>query len=116
MSDRPDLALILADAREEAQVLRSHGHTSQAKSIETLAERVADSMRSYLTTLSEKEASLRSGWTANRLRSRFAEWSERGLAMLDERGRRRYRELIVPARPETDTARLRGIRGEGLAG
>lgn len=111
-----DLAVVIADAREEAAVLRSHGHTAQARSIESLAERVAETMRSYLTTLSEKEAELRSGWTANRLRSRFGEWEARGLAMLDERGRRRYRELIVPVRADVDGARLRGLRGEGLTG
>ncbi len=116
MSGAPDLSLVLADAREEAAVLRSHGHAAQAKSIEALADRVRETMRAYLNTLSESEAQLRSGWSGARLRSRFAEWESRGLAMLDERGRRRYRELIVPTRPESDAMRLRGLRGEGLAG
>lgn len=113
MSSR-DLETVLADAREEAAVLRSHGHVGQARSVEVLVERVADAMRAYLTTLSETEAALRSGWSVPRLRARFAEWESRGLAMLDERGRRRYRELIVPVRAQDEAARLAGERGDGL--
>jgi len=108
------LEQVLADARGEAAVLRSHGHIAQAKSLEGLAGHVAESMRGYLTILSESEAMLRSGWTAGRLRSRFAEWEAQGLAMLDARGKRRYREIIVPARLERAAARLAGARGERL--
>jgi hypothetical protein len=71
-------------------------------------------MRSYLTTLSESEAQLRSGWSVPRLRAKFAEWESAGFAMLDERGKRRYRECIVPVRAERVTARLAGLRGESL--
>ncbi len=109
-----DLADVLADARGEAAVLRSHGHTAQAKSIEGLADRVSESMRSYLTTLSESEAILRSGWSGARLRGRFAEWETAGFAVLDAKGKRRYREMIVPIRPEAGQHRLAGQRGESL--
>ncbi len=109
-----DLETVLADARGEAAVLRSHGHTAQAKSLESLADQVTDSMRAYLTTLSESEAVLRSGWTGARLRGRFAEWEAQGLAALDAKGKRRYRECIVPVRAERAVDRLAGQRGESL--
>lgn len=110
----PALEQVLADARGEAAVLRSHGHVAQAKSIDTLADRVAASMRAYLNTLSESEAALRSGWTPARLRGRFAEWEASGFAMLGARGKRRYRECIVPVRVDRSAARLAGERGESL--
>jgi hypothetical protein len=114
MSDSRDLESVLADARGEAAVLRAHGHTTQAKSIEAVVDAVADVMRGYLTLLSEKEAALRSGWTQTRLRGRFAEWESAGFAVLDARGKRRYRECIVPARTDRSQARLAGERGETL--
>lgn len=110
------LEQVLADRRGAAAVLRAHGHGSQAKSIEETVDAVALCMRSYLTILSESEAQLRSGWGVAKLKSRFAEWQARGLAMLDERGRRRYREIIVPVLSEIDAARAKGMRGESLAG
>ncbi len=108
------LEQVLADARGEAAVLRSQGHPIQAKSIDRLADQVAECMRGYLITLSDKEAALRSGWSENRLRAAFPAWEAIGFAMVDERGRRRYRECIVPARAERSTARLAGARGESL--
>lgn len=108
------LEQVIADARGEAAVLRSHGHTTQAKSIEALADRVADSMRAYLSMMSDSEAALRSGWSVHRLRGRFAEWEAAGFATLDARGKRRYRECIVPTRDEKSAARLAGSRGDSL--
>lgn len=108
------LEQVLADARGEAAVLRSHGHASQAKSIEAVADAVADAMRSYLTLLTEKEASMRSGWSEVRLRGRFAEWEASGFAALGARGKRMYRECIVPARSDRSADRLAGARGESL--
>jgi hypothetical protein len=110
----PPLEQVLADARGEAAVLRSHGHVAQAKTLELFADRVGTSMRSYLNTLSESEAALRSGWTPTRLRGRFAEWQSSDFAMLDKRGNRRYRECIVPVRTDRSAARLAGERGESL--
>lgn len=108
------LEQVLADAREQAAILRHHGHAAQAKSVEDVVERVAGVMRPWLSVLSEKEAMLRSGRGVDYLRSRFAGWEAAGLAFLDERGRRVYRELIVPTRPHREAARLAGERGESL--
>jgi hypothetical protein len=109
-----DLETVLADAREDAQRLRAHGHSTHATSIERLADDVATTMRGYLTVLTESEAMLRSGWTVARLKAKFAEWEAVGFAVLDGRGKRRYRETIVPVREERAASRLAGIRGESL--
>ncbi len=114
MSEPAALEQVLADARGEAAVLRSHGHQAQAKSLEGLADLVTESMRAYLAILSESEASLRSGWSVARLRGRFPEWETQGFAMLDERGRRRYRQAIVPVRADLDAARRAGAEGGSL--
>lgn len=110
------LEQVLADAREDAARLRMHGHGAQAKSIEGLADSVAAVMRPYLTMLSESEAMLRSSWSGARLRARFAEWEAQGLAELDAKGKRRYRQIIIPVRLEHAQARLAGARGESLKG
>lgn len=105
------LEQVLADAREHAAVLRSHGHGAQAKSIEGVCDAVADAMRPYLSVLSEKEAMMRSGWTVEPLRRRFAEWEAQGFAML-KNGKRHYRECIVPKRADRAAEREAGRRGE----
>lgn len=110
------LETVLGDAREQASVLRYHGHAAQARSVEDVVDRVAGVMRSYLTVLSEKEAMMRSGKGVDFFRARFPEWEARGLAVLDERGRRTYREITVPVRPQLEVARLAGERGESIRG
>lgn len=110
------LEQVIADARGQAAVLRSHGHSTQAKSIEQLADDVSACMRAYLTMLSDSEAMLRSGWSLGRLRGKFAEWERAGFAVLDPRGKRRYRECIVPTRADRSSARLAGERGDSLRG
>ena len=106
------LETILADHRSDAAALQRQGHVAQARSIEAVCDEVAAVMRPYLTIMSESEARLRTGWSTERLRARFVEWESRGLAMLDERGKRRYREIVLPVRPTDAAAKLAGARGE----
>lgn len=95
---------VLADFRGEAAVLRHNGHKAQADSMERLCDAMAEAMPDYLTWLSEAEAVLRSGWTARRLRSHFAEWATQGMA--EKRGRLRYyRQVMIPRRPNLEAAR-----------
>ena len=54
----PPLEEVLADARSEAQVLRSHGHKIQADTLERFVQRVAESMEDYLTKLTDDQAEL----------------------------------------------------------
>lgn len=108
------LEQVLADARGEAAVLRHNGHGPQAASVERVCDAVADAMAPFLEVLSESEAQLRSGYSVDWLRSRFAEWEARGLAMLDERGKRRYRAIVLPVGNARTQAKLAGVRGESL--
>lgn len=114
MTDSLPLEQVLADARGEAQLLRTHGHAAQADSIERLCEAVAESMRDYLDWLTEDEAQLHSGRGAEWLRHRFAEWEALGMAKREHQGRsqrRRYRLCIVPRRANTAAAYEAGRRG-----
>lgn len=112
MSER--LEDVLADCRGQAAVLRHNGHTNQATSIEAVCDRVAASMVDYLMILSEEEAMSRSGRGTEFLRGRFPQWEAAGLAFREGR-RRRYRALIVPARPNLDAARAEARRDARVA-
>lgn len=103
-----DLAIVLADAREEASLLRKHGHPEQAESIAKLCDEVSTAARDYLWWLSESEALLRSGRSLRWLRSHYREWEGTGNARKDDRGGRHYRALVVPQRAHRSAAREAG--------
>lgn len=102
---------VIADEREQAAILRANGHQTDARIIERVCERVAESLREYLTWLSEPDARLRSGRSVEWLRGRFAEWASEGMAEV-RGGRRYYRAVIVPMRAHTSAAFEAGVRGE----
>lgn len=105
----PDLNQVLADARGEAAVLRSHGHVLQAESIEKVVEAVAGAMDDYLTLLTESEAMLFTGRKQPYLRDRFWDWQHRGLACWDEPHRRRlYRRIALEHRGNAEAAQAAG--------
>lgn len=97
------LEQVLADARGEAAVLRRHGQETTAAAIDGIVDRVKDAAEDYITWLSEADAAMRSGHHVKWLRARFAEWEQSGHAR-KERGRRYYRQLIVPLRANTSAA------------
>lgn len=103
------LEQVLADARGEAAVLRSHGHKAQADSVEKVCEAVTAAAYEYLNWLSEAEARLRSGHSTEFLRARFARWLEQGLARWDGK-RRQYRAVVIPQRANREAAREAGRR------
>jgi hypothetical protein len=88
----------LADAREEATVLKRYGQSDVAAAVEAMLDRIAAELREYLTWHDEKGASLLSGKPAGFFRGRFEDWSERGLARSPRRGVRQYREVVIPKR------------------
>lgn len=104
-----NLEQLLADVREEAALLRRHGHKVQADSIESVCDRVRQCMAAYLDWLTEEEAVARSGRSANWLRGQLPEWEVIGMAKRDGR-RRWYRRVIVPRRPNLEAARADAIR------
>jgi hypothetical protein len=102
---------VIADEREQAAILRANGHGGEARIIERVCDRVSESLREYLTWLSEPDARLRSGRTVEWLRGRFAEWASEGMAEV-RGGRRYYRAVIVPMRAHASAAFEAGVRGE----
>lgn len=101
------LEQVLADAREQANTLRLHGHTAQADSISRVCDEVAAAAEPWLTWLSEPEAALRSGRSLVWWRRRFPTLERDGLAR--QRGRHReYREVAVASDANVVTARHQG--------
>lgn len=103
------LETVLADAREEAAILRVHSHKAQADSIEKVCDAVATSMADYLAWMNEAEAMLYTGRRQPYLRERFAAWELKGLARWDGH-RRLYRRLVLPHRGNAESAREAGRR------
>ena len=107
---------VIADERGQAAVLRHKGFVREAEMIERFAERVARAAAPFIDWLSEKEAVLRSGHSADWHRARFAQLEAQGLARWNpERPReRQYLRCVVPQRANTSAARVAGLRGERL--
>jgi hypothetical protein len=106
---------VLTDAKEQASVLRYHGHHDQARALEDFVSRVSGAASEYLAWMSETEATLYTGRTVEWLRGRFAAWEQRGLARYEHR-RRHYRRIILEHRGNAEAARAAGERaGRGAA-
>ena len=104
---RQTLEDVLADAREEAAVLRRAGHPVQARAIERLCDAVAESTEDYRTWLTKSDARLQSGRSVEWLRAQFPRWLDQGLARLNGR-KREYRAMIVPRRANLSAAKEAG--------
>jgi hypothetical protein len=105
------LETVLADWREKASTLRSVKHQHDAELIDAICDEVASAAEDYMRFLSETDAMLRSGKSAEWLRARFAEWASQGHAE-KRKTVRYYRALVVPRRPDLEAARDAGRRGE----
>jgi hypothetical protein len=105
-----DLADVLADAREEAAILKRRGFTHIAEAIEELADAVAKSAEDYLVFVPESQALLRGAKLAV-LRRNFAEWEKDGHARR-RGGVREYRAIMLPRVTPASIAREAGRRGE----
>jgi len=101
------LEQVLADAREDANRLRLHGHREQAESLSRLCDAVAKAAEDYLQWLSEAEACLRSGWSKKSILRRFHALEREGLAR--RKGRHReYRAIAIAADANLIMARHAG--------
>jgi hypothetical protein len=100
---------VLANAREDAQALRRHGHRHDAELIEALCDKVKEAAFEFLNWLTEGEAKLRSGHSTEYLRARFPMWLEQGLARWDGK-KRQYRAVCIPQRGNREAAREAGRR------
>lgn len=91
------LGTTLADAMEDATILRRNGHTIQADTIERIVSLVKVAAADYLAWIPEHEAMLRAGRQEDFFRARRKQWEEDGLAECRNR-QWYYRRLIVPRR------------------
>lgn len=98
---------VIADAREEAAVLRKHGQAAIATAIDRVCDEVSEATEDYRTWLTETDAMLRSGHTRTWLRNRFPAWAHQGMARWSPKNStaREFRALIIPVR--TNLAALR---------
>ena len=105
---------VIADERGQAAVLRHNGYVREADARERLLDRVARAAAPFTDWLSEKEAVLRSGHSAEWHRARFPQLLAQGLARIHpERPReRQYLRCVVPQRANVSAARAAGRRGE----
>ena len=102
------LEQVIADAREEAAVLRRAGNVGQAEYVEQLLDKVSTAAEDYLLWLNESDAMIKSGLAERTLRRRFRELQDCGLARYNDRRERQYRAVAVPPRPAVIEARERG--------
>jgi hypothetical protein len=105
MSDRRELADVLADARGEAAVLRRNKASFSIERVELLCDEVSEAASDYLRWLSEADARLKSGLALRTLRRRFRELQECGLARYNPRHEREFRACAIPPRPAVAEAR-----------
>ena len=91
------------DAAEQIATLRRFGQAQVADAVEALLASLRTELVEYLTWHDEAGAALMSKRAPGYFRARFAGWEERGLAKHQGRGRRYYRECVIPkARTEAD--------------
>lgn len=107
MPETPTLEQVIADAREELEIVKRAGHKEQAEYIDQLLNRIVAAAEDYLKWISEPDAILKSGLAERTLRRRFRELLECGLARYNGR-EREYRAIAVPPRPQILAARERG--------
>lgn len=103
----PDLERLLADAREEAQLLRANRAGFGVERVETLLGEIQQAAEPWLTWLSEGDAAMRAGYKVETMRARFEQMRHDGNAK--QVGRFRfYRLCAVPRRANTIDAATRG--------
>ncbi len=106
--DTHPLEQALADAREEAAVLRRAGHGQQAEHIEGLCAKVSVAAEDYLKKLSLTDAKMKSGLSERTLRRRFRDLVDCGLADTNTRGEMEFRSCAIPQRDAPAINRQRG--------
>lgn len=108
------LEQVLADLRDEAQVLRKHKDARVADVIDDIVDRVKGAAEDYITWLEEDDAILRSAHQRRWFRQQYATWAAEGNAKT-EAGRYYYRQIIVPQRANASAAYEAGRQAARLA-
>lgn len=105
-----DLATVLADRCEMATVLRKAGESGKAQLIEDVCAEVTAAAEDYLRWVGETDAALMSDHAVKWLRGMYPIWEAQGHARKGEGGRREYRMIVLPRRPNLSAAREAGRR------
>lgn len=97
---------VLADAREEAAILRRNGHPAQADGLERLAASVARVAEPWMRWLSEDDAHTKSGRSVRWLRAQAPQWEALDPPMARRDGKRwLFRDAVIPQRQHISAAR-----------
>jgi hypothetical protein len=91
------LEQVLADAKEEAAILRRAGHPAQADGLERLCGQVGRTAEAWLRWLSEADAHTKSGRSIRWLRAQAPEWEAQDLAKREGKAWL-FRDCIIPQR------------------
>ena len=102
-----ELRQAIADAREDAAVLRRNGHPAQAESLERSADHIARAAEPFTRTLSLSEARLKSGASLRWLKAKAREWADLGFAECVQ-GEWRILDCLVPQRIHASAVRAQG--------
>jgi hypothetical protein len=103
---------IVADLREEANVLKRARQPQEAQYREDLARRLANAGEDHWTFIEETDAMLKSGLQQRTLRARFRWLKECGLARYGQRRQRQYLAIAIPQRVDAAEAYQAGKQGE----
>lgn len=109
-----DLGEVVANWREDANVLRSRGYQIEAERLDAMAQEVYGVAEDFMTWLSEDMAYLKSGLSRRTLRRRFRELQDCGLARYNAKHEKEYRSCAIPPRPDAAAAKAAGLAGEPL--
>jgi hypothetical protein len=106
------LETILADALEEAAVLRRNAAQFSVERVAEILRDIRVATEEFTTWVSEKEACMRADHKAPWFAQRFPEWERQGHARWNpQRPReRQYRLLIVPLAHDVDSVRAAARR------
>lgn len=104
-----ELTDVLAEAREDAAVLRRRGHASDAELLEQMVDRVSRAASDMLTWWSEEDAAAAAGWTLTKVRKHAKAFAHTDHVRYE---RRRYllRAVIVPRALPASIVRAAGAR------
>lgn len=102
-----DLAQLIADVREEAQILGSNRASFSVERVDQILRDVEGAAEDFLLWLSETDAAVRCGYSTGWLRARFPGWQRDGHARFVGKARQ-YRAVIIPRRANTISAAARG--------
>ena len=111
---KKDLPQLLLDASEEASVLEANGAAFSVRRVRELLGEIAEAAEPYTRFIVEADARIYSNKSVEWLRGHFPEWEAEGHAKRVQ-GKRWYRLIVLPRRPDLEAAREAGRRAAGEA-